>query len=172
MSNESVARLFVNESAELLNQSMIKIRHCLDQLNSDGVAWRPFSGGNSIGNLILHICGNLRQWTLSGIGGEPELRDRDAEFRADGPFSPGQLLQLAESTSKAASALILGLNEKQLVERRMIQGFDVTVLQAIHHTTIHFAGHTHQIILLTRLQLGEKYRFQWSPASDRGSVPI
>lgn len=172
MNSDSVARLFLNESAELLHQSMIKIRHCLAQLDSGGVGWRPFDGGNSIANLVLHICGNLRQWTLTGIGGEPDLRDRAAEFTADDPVSPTELVNLAEMTSNAARSLILGLGEGELVERRRIQGFDVTVLQAIHHTTTHFAGHTHQIILLTRLQLGEKYRFQWTPQADRGSVPI
>ncbi len=172
MDDDPIARLFLVESCEILDQASIKIRHCLGQLTADQIGWRPHPDGNSIGNLILHICGNLRQWTVSGIGGEPDTRDRKSEFDCGNSFDADSLVTLVETTVSTAQTLISGLAGNQLVERRMIQGFDVTVLQAIHHTTTHFVGHTHQIIYITRMILGDNYQMRWSPAEDRGKLPI
>lgn len=172
MNEDRLARLFLEESAEILDQASIKIRHCLGQLTTEQIGWRPYPDGNSIGNLILHICGNLRQWTLAGVGGQSDTRDRSNEFAYRDGFAANSLAQLLESTVSEAQSLIDRLTSSQLIERRTIQGFDVTVLQAIHHTTTHFVGHTHQIIYITRMILGDKYQMHWSPDDDRGKLPI
>lgn len=172
MNEDHVARLFLEESAEILDQASIKIRHCLGQLTAAQIGWRPHPNGNSIGNLILHICGNLRQWTLAGVGGQSDTRDRKNEFDCREVFAADSLVRLMDLTVSEAQALIDSLSSSQLVERRSIQGFDVTVLQAIHHTTTHFVGHTHQIIYITRMILGDKYQMRWSPEEDRGKLPI
>lgn len=172
MDDDTIARLFLVESCEILDQALIKVRHCLGQLTADQIAWRPHPDGNSIGNLVLHLCGNLQQWTMSGIGGATDTRDRQNEFDCRDAFDADSLFQTVEATVRAAQVLISGLAANQLVERRTIQGFDVSVLQAIHHTTTHFVGHTHQIIYITRMILGDKYQMRWSPDEERGKLPI
>ncbi len=170
--SELLARMFVDESAELVDQSIAKVRHCLAQLTTEQI-WRPpHAGGNSIGNLLRHMCGNLHQWISSGIGGAADQRDRESEFSSRDEMPPAELLKIIETTVKACRHVLNRLGARELVEGRTIQGFDVSVLQAISHTTTHFLGHTHQIILITRLILGEQYVFHWTPDGPRDRVPV
>lgn len=162
----------ISESIHLLEQSVRKIEHCLKQLDSDQIWWRPAPELNSIGNLILHICGNLNQWAVNGIPDLQDERQRDLEFRADISLSVDELTGLMNQTVAQAAAIIHSLSPEKLLETRQIQGFTVTVLGAISHTVPHFVGHTHQIIYLTRLQLGNAYQFDWSPGSQQKRVPI
>ena len=64
-----------------------RIVGCLEQLSDDEIWWRPNEASNSIGNLVLHICGNMRQWIISGLGGAEDLRQRDKEFDERGPVA-------------------------------------------------------------------------------------
>lgn len=162
----------ISESIHLLEQSVRKIEHCLKQLDSDQIWWRPAPELNSIGNLILHICGNLNQWAVNGIPDLKDERQRDLEFRADISLSVDELTGLMNQTVAQAAAVIHSLSPEKLLETRQIQGFTVTVLGAISHTVPHFVGHTHQIIYLTRLQLGNAYQFDWFPGSQQKRVPI
>ena len=170
--SQPVAKLITDELASLLDESMKKIRHCVGQLSDEQIWWRPASTMNSVGNLLLHICGNLRQWAVCGIGNLPDKRDRDGEFSASGGPSVSELLGLVETTVRDAESVLEELNSESLSEPRSIQGFDVTVLGTLCHTVTHFVGHTHQIIQLTRLMLADDYDFQWSPSAPRGNVPI
>ncbi len=170
--DESLTRAFLEDSADLLDQSVIKIRNCIEQLTSEQIWWRHHPQANSIGNLLLHICGNLRQWTVAGIAGQPDTRERSAEFSAHGGKSGSQLLELLEQTVAESKQSFKQLGPQELLRNYSIQGFEVSGLQAISHTTSHFAGHTHQIIFITRMQLGDAYRFAWSPDAGRDQVPL
>ena len=171
-SADEVSREFIQESVHLLQQSVRKIDHCLNQLDSDQLWWRPEPELNSIGNLILHLCGNLNQWAVCGITGSVDQRQRSQEFRSDAKVSREKLQSLLHCTVEQACQAMQSLSAAALLENREIQGFSVSVLGAISHTVSHFVGHTHQIIYLTRLQKGEQYQFDWSPDSDQEAVPI
>ena len=162
----------IREFVHLLEQSRHKIHHCLNQLAQEQLWWRPQPELNSIGNLILHLCGNLNQWAVSGVTRTPDGREREAEFRSDHDHTRAELLLMLDQVVKRACDVMQALSAGDLLEPRTIQGFSVSVLGAISHTVPHFVGHTHQIIYLTRLQLGEKYQFDWSPDAQRGGVPI
>lgn len=170
--SETVTQEFCSICADLLDQSMIKIRHCLSQLNEDQIWWRPAPELNSIGNLCLHVCGNLRQWGLVPILDAEDTRQREQEFARDARVSKNELLHDLDSIVEEAKKLWGKLGEEQLLRQTRIQGFDVNFMQAVSHTSTHFVGHTHQIITLTRLQLGADYRFQWSTDADRSNLPI
>lgn len=170
--SHQIENLLTGELDSLLSESLKKIRHCVEQLSDEQIWQRPAPTMNSVGNLLLHISGNLRQWALCGVGQLPDERDRDSEFSATGGLSGEELLDLVESTVRETAKLIEGQNAETLSEPRSIQGFNVTVLGALCHTVTHFVGHTHQVIQLTRLMLGDEYNFQWSPATPRGGVPI
>lgn len=167
-----LAANFQTESIHLLNESFAKIRHCVGQLNEEQVWFRPERSLNSIGNLLLHLCGNLNQWVTCGVGGKTDERDREREFSADGTHSADELIKLVEQAIAAATTTIKGIDEQSLLESRSIQGFRVSGMGAIMHSVPHFVGHTHQVIYLTRLILRDNYQFQWSPDADRGRVPI
>ncbi len=109
---------------------------------------------------------------MDGVAELPDLRDREAEFRADGGATREQLLQSIDSVVAEATDRILSVPSAELLQPRNIQGFEITVLGAISHSVPHFVGHTHQIVQLTRLALGDKYVMHWQPDHDRSRVPI
>ena len=160
------------ELIHLLNHSHSRIMHCVSQLDESGIWWKPADGLNSIGNLLLHLAGNLRQWAVAGILMQPDHRDREREFQADGSHSGEQLTAELRRVVDAAIRVISDIPNDLLTARRTIQGFDVTVLSALMHTVSHFVGHTHQIVLLTRMQLGDEYRYHWTLDEPRDKVPL
>ena len=160
------------EAASELTKAHDRIKHCLGQLNDGQVWWRSNPSLNSIGNLILHLCGNVRQWIIAGLGGAADIRDRPAEFAERGPISKNELLRTLDAVVAEAKEVMGQLTASQLVQLRCIQGFNVTGLGAIFSTIPHFRGHTQEIIHMTRLQLGDAYRFAWKPATpDQGAAP-
>lgn len=149
---EDVTRNFIAKSRSLLSEDYLsKIERCLAELSDEEIWWRTHEEGNSIGNLILHICGNARQWIVSGVGGAETRRVRQAEFDARGGATREGLLDLLRGTLAEVDGVLAGLDGAQMLERRQIQDYDVTVLEAIYHVVEHFAMHSGQIILLTKM---------------------
>lgn len=169
---DQVSVEFCRQSSDLIDQAMTKIRHCFGQMTDNQIWWRPAESLNSIGNLALHISGNLRQWGVVPLSGESDDRTREEEFTARGKVASAELLDQLEQTKDQAKLLWSKVSAAQLTERITVQGFEVSLLQAMMHTSTHFVGHSHQIIMLTRLQLGDRYNFQWTPSGDHGQLPI
>jgi hypothetical protein len=147
-----------------------RLVHCLSQLDDRQVWWRPREGMNSIGNLVLHLCGNLRQWVVSGVGGAPDVRDRPAEFAERGPVPRDELLRRLAAVVAEADAVLAGADGATLPEPRTIQGFQETVLSALFDCLVHLGGHAQEVVCLTRLQLGDAYRFAWVPTPEQGGT--
>jgi uncharacterized damage-inducible protein DinB len=136
-----------------------KIERCLERLSNEQIWWRPNEESNSIGNLVLHLCGNARQWIVSGVGGALDARERDAEFAQREAIERGELLALLRITLKDVESVLKTLTPETLLERRSIQGSDVDVLEAIFHVTEHFSMHTGQIIMMTKMLTSSDLRF-------------
>jgi uncharacterized damage-inducible protein DinB len=148
-----------------LSRALERIRHCIDQL-TDGQVWRrPAAGMNSVGHLLLHLTGNVRQWVVSGLGGAPDDRDRPAEFAETQPVPKADLWEKLRATVEEATAVLAAQTEAGWRRPRRIQGFEVTGLRAAINSVAHFQGHTQEIIHLTRAVLGDRYCFAWTPAT-------
>jgi hypothetical protein len=170
MTADDLAAAVGTEAAKELTSALGKIRHCLGQLTEGQVWWRPYPSLNSVGNLILHLSGNVRQWIVAGLGGVADVRDRAAEFSERGPIPKEELLHRLEDVVGEARAVLERLTAQQLLEARRIQGFDVTGLGAIFDSVPHFRGHTQEIVGLTRMQLGDAYQFAWTPTAPEQGV--
>jgi hypothetical protein len=144
-------------AADKLAQYCGRVETCIDKLTPEQIWTRHAENENAIGNLMLHLSGNVRQWILHGVGGEPDHRQRDTEFASRGGLSPAELKVLLRSTVDAACGVIRSAD--RLEERRMIQKYDVTVIEAILHVVEHFSGHTAQIIFITKFLTGEELGF-------------
>ncbi len=146
---------FLTFSADKLTQLSGRIQDCLGRLSSEQVWARNNDNENSVGNLVLHLCGNLGQWIGSGVGGKPDTRQRDTEFAARGSVQPAELSgRLGQAVSEAAG-IIRHLPHARLSDKITIQKYDVTFLEAIYHVVEHFSQHTGQIIFATKLLTGE-----------------
>jgi uncharacterized damage-inducible protein DinB len=151
----SAAEIFLKFSAEKLEQLHGRIQDCLARLAGEQIWTRHSENENAVGNLALHLAGNVRQWIGSGVAGWPDHRQRDTEFDARGGKSPEELAELLRIRVAEAVSIIRGLPVTRLTERITPQGYDVTVLEAIAHVVEHFSMHTGQIILLTKILTGE-----------------
>jgi len=152
-------RDFLKYSVDKLNQYESRIETCLDKLTYEQIWWRGAEGQNAVGNLVLHLCGNLAQWILSGVAGAPDLRDRDAEFAARGDVSADELKVRLRERVKETVAVIAALTPEQLTERTVVQGYDVSKLHAAYHVVSHFSEHAGQIIFATKLFTSEDLGF-------------
>jgi uncharacterized damage-inducible protein DinB len=146
-----VSSAFIQQAREFMREEYLpKIERCLEKLTDDQIWWRSNSHSNSIGNLLLHLSGNARQWIVCGLGGEADARLRQAEFDERRGIPRDELLELLRSTMKAVDDTLAFFEPYRLLDRFEIQGSEVTALTAIFHVTEHFSKHTGQIILLTK----------------------
>ena len=150
---------FLNFSADKLTQLMSRIETCVEMLTPEQLWLRNAANSNAVGNLLLHLNGNVRQWILHGIGGHADHRQRDAEFHAQGGLGAQELLARLRGTVEQAVTLFRALPPERLLEHIRPQGYEATVLTAIYHVVEHFAGHTFQIMLLTKQFTGEDLGF-------------
>jgi hypothetical protein len=172
MTANELAKAVGNEASKELASALTRIKHCLSQLSDEQAWWRPSAGMNSIGNLVLHLVGNLRQWIVAGLGGAEDVRSRPAEFAERGPIAREELMHRLDEVVAEAEQALKRMTAADLLRHRRIQGFDVTGLAAIFDSVPHFRGHTQEIIHLTRLQLGDGYRFAWTPTTpEQGAAP-
>lgn len=151
-----IEQAFLNYSADQLLALSGRIQDCLGRLSSEQVWTRNSDNQNAVGNIVLHLCGNVRQWIIGGVGDQPDIRDRDAEFAARGGLQPAELAAKLKATVSEAAGVIRALPVDRLAERKTIQKvYDTTLMEAIYHVVEHFAQHTGQIIFATKLLTGE-----------------
>jgi len=155
----SVESEFLNFSADKLTQLMARIETCVEMLTPEQLWMRNAANSNAVGNLLLHLNGNVRQWILHGVSGQADHRQRDAEFDAEGGLGAQELLARLRGTVEEAVTLFRALPAERLLEHIQPQGYEGTVLTAIYHVVEHFAGHTFQIMLLTKQFTGEDLGF-------------
>lgn len=159
---------FLTEARHSLEKHYLpRITRCLKLLSEEDLWWKSHSTSNSVGNLVLHLSGNVRQWIISGLGGAPDVRERDKEFRELGPIPRRVLAARLEKTVAEAGRVLGRLTARDLARERIIQGFRVTGFKAIFHVAEHFAYHAGQIILVTKLRRGEDMGFTRLPGEKR-----
>jgi uncharacterized damage-inducible protein DinB len=146
---------FLKFSADKLEQLHGRIQDCLSRLTPEQIWTRNSENENAVGNLVLHLSGNVRQWIGSGVAGLPDHRQRDTEFDARGGMAPAELSELLKTRVADAAVIVREVPAVRLTERITPQGHDVTVLEAIAHVVEHFSQHTGQIILLTKMITGQ-----------------
>jgi uncharacterized damage-inducible protein DinB len=144
---------FLDVSCRRLGQMTEHLVSCVKKLSDEQVWQRHGAYENAVGNLVLHLCGNARQWIMHGVSGALDVRVRDKEFSADGGMSGAELIALFESTMDEAKQIIAAVPALRMTERVHPQGRDVSVLEAIYQVVGHVQQHTGQIILVTKQML-------------------
>lgn len=152
-------RLFLECSIRRLNELAPRIETCLGKLTREQVWARGGENENAIGNLVLHLCGNLSQWIVCGVGGQPDARDRDGEFAARGGASPAELSARLREMVDESSAVMATLAPERLAEPLFVQGYRVSALEAVYHVVEHFSMHAGQILFATKMLTGDDLGF-------------
>jgi uncharacterized damage-inducible protein DinB len=159
MNNDVGKAFLIQARSHLIEDFMAKIERCLEVLSEEDVWWRAHETNNSVGNLLLHLSGNVSQWIVSGIGGKPDNRRRELEFSQRNAIPKKTVWLKLQDTVAEASQVLESFPVEQLLEKRKIQGFEETALQAVFHVVEHFAMHTGQIIYITKLRQNKDLKF-------------
>lgn len=149
--NELGVALIVEAKRRMFDESQARVNRCLGRLGEDQVWYRPNGSSNSVGNLVLHLCGNVRQWVIAGLGGAADGRERDAEFAEKGPIPVEALRQMFNETLDEAADVLDGLDPDSLLAKRPVQCYEETGLSIIVHVTEHLSYHTGQITYITKM---------------------
>lgn len=144
--SQQFAQILLGEThRRLIEESIPRIEKCLAQLTVDEIWHRPNAQTVSVGNLVLHLCGNVRQWLIAGLGGQPDTRNRPEEFAETGPLPTKVLLHQLDQLRSEITALLPLLSPDQLTQNYTVQGFQETGVSILVHVVEHFSYHTGQI---------------------------
>lgn len=158
MSNNPVADNFLAYAAQRMKQSQQQIARCVERLSEEQMAQRGGDHENSVANLLLHLEGNLRQWILHGVDGQPDVRERDEEFSLTRTLHAAEARRRFDATVEEAAGVIARLDPQRLLEVIDPQPTGVhrhaTILEAIFKVVGHLEMHAGQIILLTKQMAG------------------
>jgi uncharacterized damage-inducible protein DinB len=153
MDTPTAARIFLERARYFLGtEYRTQLRLAVDALPEDALWWRANDQSNSVGNLLLHLNGNVRQWILGGVGRQTNDRHRADEFAARTGPAAATLVANLDTTLDEVDRVLAALTDANLLEPRTIQGRDITVLGAIFHVVEHFSQHLGQIILIAKLR--------------------
>jgi uncharacterized damage-inducible protein DinB len=142
---------FIDQSIHRIDENTKRLRACLDELDESETWKRPNENSNSVGNLMLHLCGNIRQYAISSLGNIPDLRERDKEFSTDGGYSKDELFGRLILTIDQAKDVMRDASATELLRKRKVQGYTYSGIGIIVHITEHYSYHTGQIIFWTKL---------------------
>jgi uncharacterized damage-inducible protein DinB len=162
--NKSLATLVREDwKREVVSNYLSRITGSLEHLSDEDIWWRANEASNSLGNLLLHLCGNTRQWIISGLGGVEDIRQRDLEFSERGPIPRAALIEKLRKLLGEASNVIDGLSPQDLTKSYTIQGFHVTGYEAVAHVSAHVAYHAGQIVYVAKMKSAKDLGFTKLP---------
>jgi uncharacterized damage-inducible protein DinB len=156
---ESAGAVFLDYSIRKLEQYLSRIVTCCDQLSDEQIWTRSGDHENAVGNLLLHLAGNVRQRIIGAVGGAPDTRERDQEFAARGDVAKAELIERLRATVTEAVAVLRALDPDRLTEICLMAKQPVPILEAIYHVVEHFSMHTGQILFATKLLTGQDLGF-------------
>jgi uncharacterized damage-inducible protein DinB len=165
--------IFRKFSAGKLRQLAGRLQVCLRKLDDDQIWSRGGPNENAVGNLVLHLCGNVRQWIGISLAGLDDTRKRHEEFETKGGLGRADLSARLSATVNQAAGWIESAPEERFLAATRVQNYDVTGLEAVYHVVEHFAGHTGQIIFITKRMTGEDLAFygHLEQAGDNEQMP-
>ena len=160
MSNEVLISIKREFDRRVYKEGVARIIKTTGLLTNEELWYTPNKASNSVGVLVLHLCGNVTQWIGSGIGRDADKRTRDLEFNPDVKPSREELIKslnmLHAITDRAFSTLV---NDQDLLSPRRVQGFDESVMSIIIHVIEHFSYHVGQIAMIAKYLKGEDLGF-------------
>ncbi len=161
------AAALIAETRARLEHIRSRLRTTLERMSAEDLAWRPNAESNSAGNLVVHVCGNLRQRFVAGFGGGADVRRRDEEFNAEGPWTGPGLAAEADAAIGAVDAFLAALEPARLAEALEIQGQPITLLEMLVRTVAHTSEHVGQIMYIAKARQGERFASLSLPRTRR-----
>jgi len=149
----------IRQSILRFNENCLRIERCLESIADEEIWYRSNENSNSIANLILHLTGNIKQYIISGLGNDSDIRSRDLEFSQRGGMTKAELSAEILETCIKAQEVIKALKPEEIMEYRSVQGFKLTTFGILLHVIEHFSYHTGQIAAITKALRNEDLGF-------------
>ena len=151
MNRTNQANEIISQAIYRLEENTPRVEKCLNELSEKEVWLKPNNSTNSVGNLILHLCGNITQYIISSLGNKDDTRIRDLEFTTSGGYNKSELLSKLNSTVTQAVDIINNLSEDELLRARSVQAYELSGTGILIHVVEHYSYHTGQIAFWTKL---------------------
>lgn len=142
-----------------INENTPRVVQCINELSEEQLWQKPNENSNSMGNLVLHMCGNITQYVISSIGGKKDERVRDEEFDTTGGYNHNELIKKLENTMQESCKIIEVMTEEEAMRVRMVQGFKFSGIGNVIHAVEHYSYHTGQIAFYTKLLKNKDLKF-------------
>ncbi|MFK7935600.1 MAG: DinB family protein [Saprospiraceae bacterium] len=144
-------QLLAEVRRRLYDENVVRLNKCLDDLTLDEIWHKPNAHSNSIGNLVLHLCGNVSQWVLAGIGGQTDTRERQWEFDSDERLTKVELKEKVAQVMEQVELVLQQISPADLLEKRAVQCYEETPLSILIHVVEHFSYHVGQMTYVVKL---------------------
>lgn len=149
---------FKIQSIFRLKEGLRMVVKALDFIDEKELWQLPVENGMSLGNQILHSCGNMRQYIISSLGNQIDSRKRDLEFKTKSQLEKKVLLKQLKETIDASIQIIKKTNEQEYLKVKKVQAFSFSGIGLVLHAVEHFSYHVGQIAFwvkfLTQKDLG------------------
>ena len=159
MESKQIMNQFKENALYRIDESTRMIEKSIAEITERELWQKPNESLNSIGNLILHLCGNMTQYVISSLGNEPDTRNREEEFTAVGGYSKNELFQKLTATVHKVKNTIAAASMEELQKNRQVQGFTLSGVGIIIHVVEHYSYHTGQIAFWVKLMRNESLGF-------------
>ena len=148
---QTIHNLLIKETKRrLFEEGVVRIKKSLSLMTEAQIWHRPNENSNSAGNLVLHLCGNVRQWLLTGLGKNPDIRTRQAEFDEKGPIATKALLEKLDQVMKEVDEMLDSLKPEDLTATHLVQGYQENGVSILVHVVEHFSYHVGQITYIVK----------------------
>ncbi len=142
---------FVENAIFRMEESLRMISKSTVHLSDEELWKKPNKASNSVGNIIIHLKGNITQYVLAGLGGQEDLRQRDLEFSVTHSYSTKELNQQLQKLLDEVKTVLHGLNDEKLIKTYTVQGFKLSGQGIVLHVVEHLSYHTGQIAFWTKI---------------------
>ena len=151
MENNKFFKDFKENLCYRIDESTRMVEKSLQEISFEELWRKPNNNLNSIGNLLLHLCGNMTQYAIASLGNLPDTRNRDEEFLTEGEFSKQELLLKLKNTVEKVKETLLTTTYEEFLRERNVQGFTLSGIGIIIHVVEHYSYHTGQIAFWVKL---------------------
>jgi uncharacterized damage-inducible protein DinB len=156
-----LGELLIDETRRRLKGFIAQVRTCLEVLSDDEIWARAGERSNSIGNLVIHVCGSTRHFLGRGVGGSDYQRDRPAEFTERGPIPHADLLGLLDEVAAEIEQVLNGVTPARLLESNDRTGKTFSIAQLLLRVSHHWATHTGQIVFVVKARKPGSFEELW-----------
>ena len=147
---QTLSSEFIKQSIQRMKENVPRIEKCFSELTEEEVWKKPNEASNSMGNLVLHLCGNITQYIISSLGGNADHRERNLEFSTKDGLSKTQLINKLTKVVDQSVFIMNELPESELMRNRKVQAYHLSGMGIIIHVVEHFSYHTGQIAFFTK----------------------